>query len=334
MQDRPERQSASRRGRALLWLERLLLMAGAGMLVWCAALIVEAIIAQRSARRVLEPSVATTPAVEPAVIAPALEDDADDAETVPDIPSLQTGSPIAALSIPRVQLSAAVLHGSDARTLRHGPGHLENTAYPGDTGNVVIAGHRDSFFWPLRNIRLGDDIFLDTPEGRFHYQVTSLRVVNPRDISVLAQGEAPVLTLITCYPFQVLGRAPDRFIVRADRVRDGAALIAARSLPSSALLTAPVLDVPRAVDSSELVEKELDPQPERPVDEEVLVQQVVRRYETTYRPGVTMVCDVAIDEDHATATCDASAHGNYSYGRTFDLERGSAGWAIKLIVTR
>ena len=89
-------------------------------------------------------------------------------------PMVRKGSAIAALSIPRVHLSSVVLHGSDSQTLRRGPGHLENTALPGESGNVVIAGHRDSFFRPLRNIELGDDIFLDMPGGRFHYHVTSL----------------------------------------------------------------------------------------------------------------------------------------------------------------
>ncbi|MBI4266611.1 MAG: class D sortase [Acidobacteria bacterium] len=118
-----------------------------------------------------------------------------------------------------MQLSAVVLHGSDAQTLRRAPGHLENTALPGESGNVVIAGHRDSFFWPLRNVQLGDDIFLETADRRFHYRVTSVRVVSPRDVHVLAPTDTPMLTLITCYPFWVFGNAPDRFVVRAAAVQ-------------------------------------------------------------------------------------------------------------------
>ena len=89
---------------------------------------------------------------------------------------------------------------------------------PGETGNAGIAGHRDTFFRPLRNVRLGDEIFVDTPQGRVEHRVTSLRVVHPRDLSVLDPTDDEVLTLITCYPFTLLGSAPDRFIVRAARV--------------------------------------------------------------------------------------------------------------------
>jgi hypothetical protein len=84
----------------------------------------------------------------------------------------------------------------------------------------VFAGHRDSFFSPLRDVRVGDDVFAETPHGRVHYRVTSLRVVKPQDVSVLDPTDDPVLTLITCYPFWVLGPAPDRFVVRAVRVAD------------------------------------------------------------------------------------------------------------------
>ena len=125
---------------------------------------------------------------------------------------------IGELTIPRVHLSAMVLHGSDSRTLRRGPGHIEHTALPGQAGNVAIAGHRDSFFRPVRDVRVGDDIYFATREGRFHYRVESLDIVRPDDMSVLDETEAPTLTLVTCFPFWVAGSAPDRFVVRAYEV--------------------------------------------------------------------------------------------------------------------
>jgi LPXTG-site transpeptidase (sortase) family protein len=89
---------------------------------------------------------------------------------------------------------------------------------PGEGGNAVFAGHRDSFFRPLRHVRVGDDVFVDTSDGRFHYRVASTHVVGPRDLSVVAPTDEEVLTLITCYPFWLIGNAPDRFVVRATRV--------------------------------------------------------------------------------------------------------------------
>jgi sortase A len=105
-------------------------------------------------------------------------------------------------------------------------GHLPDTALPGDAGNVVLAGHRDTFFRPLRRLRTGDVIDIRTREGAFAYLVESASVVTPSDVWVLEPTGGPTLTLITCYPFSFLGAAPYRFVVRAirsDRSRHAAA---------------------------------------------------------------------------------------------------------------
>jgi len=121
------------------------------------------------------------------------------------------------LDIPRIGVSVAVLQGTGSRTLRLGVGHIESTSFPWDSGNIGIAGHRDTFFRPLRDIRKRDEIQLQTAEGLFHYQVDWIKVVTPDDVSVLAPSTESVLTLVTCYPFQFLGAAPKRLIVRAHR---------------------------------------------------------------------------------------------------------------------
>jgi sortase A len=89
---------------------------------------------------------------------------------------------------------------------------------PGELGNVGLAGHRDSFFRPLRHIRPGDMIALHTPNGPFQYRVESTRVVSPANVEVLAPADKPELTLITCFPFNYVGPAPHRFVVRAVQV--------------------------------------------------------------------------------------------------------------------
>lgn len=128
------------------------------------------------------------------------------------------GVPIAQLLIARIGLSAVVLEGDDDRTLRGGPGHIAGTALPGRPGNIAIAGHRDTFFRPLRHVRVGDEITLVAARRRFEYRVSSLRVVKPDDVSVLDPTATSTLTLVTCFPFSMLGHAPDRFIVRAKLV--------------------------------------------------------------------------------------------------------------------
>lgn len=113
-----------------------------------------------------------------------------------------------------------VLQGSDDETLRLGVGHIETTPLPGATGNVAIAGHRDSFFRPLQHVQIGDDVWLDNIEQHVHYRVSWFRVVSPYEVSVIGPATEPLLTLVTCYPFRFIGPAPDRFVVRAVRVED------------------------------------------------------------------------------------------------------------------
>lgn len=127
----------------------------------------------------------------------------------------EEGSAIGRLEIPRLGLSVVVLEGSDRGTLRLGVGRLPNSSLPGEPGNVVLAGHRDTFFRPLREIRPGDEISLRTPQGTFPYTVEWTKVVSPKDTGVLTATAAPALTLVTCYPFYYVGSAPQRFIVRA-----------------------------------------------------------------------------------------------------------------------
>jgi sortase A len=128
------------------------------------------------------------------------------------------GSPVALLSVPRLGLSTLVLEGAEESELKLGPGHIPGTSLPGDGGNVGIAGHRDTFFRPLRHIRKDDTIQLATREQKYHYQVVSTRIVAPEDVQVLNPLEQETLTLVTCYPFEFVGPAPKRFIVRADCV--------------------------------------------------------------------------------------------------------------------
>jgi sortase A len=89
---------------------------------------------------------------------------------------------------------------------------------PGQSGNVALTAHRDTFFRPLRNIHLNDIIVLTTLQGEYRFRVVSTRVVSPDDAAVLSPSESEILTLVTCYPFYFVGSAPNRFIVRAERV--------------------------------------------------------------------------------------------------------------------
>jgi sortase A len=128
------------------------------------------------------------------------------------------GSAIAMLAIPRLGLSAIVVEGAEERELKLGPGHITGTSLPGAGGNVAIAGHRDTFFRPLRFIRRYDTIKLTTQGSEYLYKVITTTIVDPDDIKVLYPRDRETLTLVTCYPFNFVGSAPKRFVVIADRV--------------------------------------------------------------------------------------------------------------------
>jgi len=146
------------------------------------------------------------------------------------------GALIAKLAIPRLGLSTMVVEGVEDGDLKLAPGHIPGTALPGRPGNVGIAGHRDTFFRPLRLIHKGDVIVLSTLHGEDRYQVARTEIVSPDDVKVLYPTHRDTLTLVTCYPFYFVGSAPQRFIVRAERsVEHG------RSATKESSMTVPLL---------------------------------------------------------------------------------------------
>jgi sortase A len=126
--------------------------------------------------------------------------------------------PLGRIEIARIGLEAMIMEGLDGGTLRRAVGHVPGTPLPGQQGNVALAGHRDTFFRPLSNIRNNDEITLTTLNGSYLYIVDSIGVVEPGDVGVLDDSGDAILTLVTCYPFNFVGPASRRFIVRAHRI--------------------------------------------------------------------------------------------------------------------
>ena len=135
------------------------------------------------------------------------------------IASPRPGEALARLRVDRLGLEVMVAEGSDEKTLALGPGHLQESALPGEPGNCIIAGHRDAEVRRLRDIRVGDLVDLSGWSGSARYRVTAIRIVDRDQTGLLAVGEEARLTLVTCYPFLYVGPAPQRFIVQAELVR-------------------------------------------------------------------------------------------------------------------
>src|SRR4030095_3111161 len=131
--------------------------------------------------------------------------------------AVSEGSTLGRIEISSVGLTAMILEGTDEGTLRLAVGHIRGTPPPGQQGNVALAGHRDTFFRGLRKIRVNDEITLTTLSGSYRYRVDSTKVVKPEETEAL-EDDGDILTLVTCYPFNFVGSAPRRFIVRARRV--------------------------------------------------------------------------------------------------------------------
>jgi sortase A len=201
----------------LRWIERALLATGIGLGAWCAAILVEARFHQ------------TAPLVQPPIVVTqtVLPGDKGDAKAA-TAPAPAAGMMLGRLEAPSVKLSTVVLEGSDDATLSRGSGHIEDTPFPGQPGNVGIAGHRDTTFRALRRIHLGDTLEFKTADRVYRYRISKTWIVGPDDVYVLDPTPQPALTLVTCYPFEFVGHAPNRFIVRADLVGDEAISTAGR----------------------------------------------------------------------------------------------------------
>jgi sortase A len=198
----------------LRWSQRGLFACAVAMLGYCAFVLVDTRVFQeresRTLQRLLEDQQATGGDLPQAKLL-----------SPPKIPlaSAMSGL-IGRIEIARLGLSVMVIEGDDGKTLRRAAGHVPGTALPGQLGNVAITAHRDTFFRPLRKIQTDDVITLTTLQGVYRYRVVSTKIVSPQDVEVLDSTDGEVLTLVTCYPFYFVGAAPNRFIVRAERVTD------------------------------------------------------------------------------------------------------------------
>jgi sortase A len=188
--------------RILTWAQRALFVCGVLLLGYCGYSLVDAWMFQRRENRDLDRMLRDRQRAESA--------------STPAVPA--DDGLIGRIEIPRLLLSVIVVEGVDKGTLLRAVGHIPGTALPGQPGNVGLAGHRDTFFRSLKDVKLKDEVLISTLQGNIKYEVESLRVVEPENVGVLAASGENVLTLVTCYPFYYFGPAPQRWIVRARQV--------------------------------------------------------------------------------------------------------------------
>lgn len=126
------------------------------------------------------------------------------------------GEQVGELYIPKLNATFPIFHGSNEDELAQGVGHFAGSVLPGEQDNSVLAGHNDTVFRNLDKVGENDLLIVTTSAGEFTYKVKKVRIVDKDDRTVIVPKPRPTLTLVTCYPFNMLGDAPERYILVAE----------------------------------------------------------------------------------------------------------------------
>jgi sortase A len=129
------------------------------------------------------------------------------------------GDNIGSLTIPALAQKLPIIQGTGVEDLKKGVGHFTQSVLPGEEDNCVFSGHRDTVFSELGELKIGDQLIVQTSAGTFTYEVNGTRIVHEDDKTVIVPTDHAVLTMTTCYPFNYIGPAPDRYIVSAALVK-------------------------------------------------------------------------------------------------------------------
>lgn len=128
------------------------------------------------------------------------------------------GEDIGSLTIPALDQTIPIFHGTDEDELKKGIGHFAQSVLPGESDNSVLSGHRDTVFRKLGQLKLQDKLIVKTSAGVFTYEIKEIKIVDRYDKTIITPSDYSVLTVTTCYPFDFIGSAPDRYILIADLI--------------------------------------------------------------------------------------------------------------------
>ncbi|MBM7618408.1 sortase A [Bacillus tianshenii] len=172
----------------------------------------------RKTEAALQDAVALTSGNKEKEIAPSTEKEREWPEK-PEDWDPATGDVVGILQIPRFEAQLPIVEGTDPDELEKGVGHYRGASYPGELGQIVFSGHRDTVFLRLGELELGDKFVVSLPYGDYMYEIYETKIVDDDDTSIITlQKENEELILTTCYPFTLTGRAPERYIVYAKPV--------------------------------------------------------------------------------------------------------------------
>lgn len=126
------------------------------------------------------------------------------------------GETVGLLNIPKLESELPIIEGTHEDELAQGVGHYGGTAYPMQSDQIVLSGHRDTVFRRMGELELGDIMIVELPYGEFSYEIVETKIVDADDRTIIVPTSPDeVLTVTTCYPFSYIGNAPDRYIITA-----------------------------------------------------------------------------------------------------------------------
>jgi sortase A len=197
-----EKKIAARpKQRPMRWMRRVVLFCGVAALGYVGLTLIDAKVFQKRSELTLDRQI-----------------QAQEAHDTPlPKPEVKEGDILGRIEIRRLGVSVVILEGTTSQTLLHGVGHIEGTALPGEPGNIGIAGHRDTYFRVLKDIRADDEIQIQTATGITRYKVDWIQITVPNDVGIVSHDAESALTLVSCYPFHYIGAAPERFVVHSHR---------------------------------------------------------------------------------------------------------------------
>jgi sortase A len=130
--------------------------------------------------------------------------------------------PVARIDVPRLEKAAVVLEGASGQAMAFGPGYMTNTAEIGGAGTAIVAAHRDTHFAFLKDLKKGDAVRVTLRDGEtFTFVVSGTRIVHAAASGIdpdVGEGSASTLALVTCYPFDAIGRGDMRYVVFAEKI--------------------------------------------------------------------------------------------------------------------
>ncbi|WP_409305986.1 class D sortase [Peribacillus sp. SCS-155] len=148
---------------------------------------------------------------------PKVNQSQDKEELYPVRPKI--GEKMGKLFIPKLNATLPIYHGTNEDELAKGVGHFAGSVLPGEKDNSVLSGHRDTVFRKLGQIGINDILIVQTKAGEFQYRVNKVRIVDENDRTVIVPKPRATLTVSTCYPFDYIGSAPQRYILVAHLVK-------------------------------------------------------------------------------------------------------------------